>query len=183
VVNKSELDPSLADEIASQYAGADLRVWRVSAETGEGLGELAEGMRGELCCFTGQSGVGKSTLLSRILGRELETGELSEKIRRGKNTTRHAELLLGKGLRVLDTAGFSLLELDDMVMDPITMKDHWPELTEYEGECRFQPCYHDREPGCAVTAAAAEGHINRERLQRYRLLLEDVRKTWRERYD
>ena len=139
-------------------------------------------MAGRLCCLTGQSGVGKSTLLNALLVLSLETGEISRKIQRGKNTTRHAELLMKDGLRVLDTAGFSLLELDGG-MEPVTLKEYYPEFAEYEGKCRFEPCYHDREPGCAVTAACGEGAIHPERLARYRALLAEVRQAWRERYD
>ncbi len=182
IVNKCDLDASLAETIRKQYRGADAPVYAVSAVTGEGLEELRAAMAGEICCFTGQSGVGKSTLLSRLLGLELETGELSEKIQRGKNTTRHAELLMGDGLRVLDTAGFSLLELDSG-MEPVTLKDFYPEFVPYEGRCRFQPCYHDREPGCAVAAACEAGDVDAPRWERYRELLGEVRKTWRERYD
>lgn len=182
VVTKGDIDDSLADEIRAQYQGADAPVFAVCAETGEGLDALREAMQGELCCLTGQSGVGKSTLLNALLGLELETGEISQKIKRGKNTTRHAELLLKDGLRVLDTAGFSLLELDG-ALEPIKLKEYYPEFDEYEGECRFAPCYHDREPGCAVTAACEAGAIHPERLARYRALLSEVKATWRDRYD
>ena len=182
VVTKGDLDDTLADTLRAQYAEADVPVYPVCARTGEGLETLREAMRGELCCMAGQSGVGKSTLLNALLDLDLETGEISQKIQRGKNTTRHAELLLKDGLRVLDTAGFSLLELDGG-MDPITLKDYYPEFAEHEGECRFTPCYHDREPGCAVTAACEEGKIHPERLARYRELLAEVKMAWRERYD
>jgi len=182
VVTKGDIDDSLADEIRAQYQGADAPVFAVCAETGEGLDTLREAMQGELCCLTGQSGVGKSTLLNALLGLELETGEISQKIKRGKNTTRHAELLLKDSLRVLDTAGFSLLELDG-ALEPIKLKEYYPEFDEYEGECRFAPCYHDREPGCAVTAACEAGAIHPERLARYRALLSEVKATWRDRYD
>ena len=182
VVTKGDLDDTLAETLRAQYAGADVPVYPVCARTGEGLEALREAMRGELCCMAGQSGVGKSTLLNALLDLDLETGEISQKIQRGKNTTRHAELLLKDGLRVLDTAGFSLLELDGG-MDPITLKDYYPEFAEHEGACRFTPCYHDREPGCAVTAACEEGKIHPERLARYRELLAEVKTAWRERYD
>ena len=181
-INKCDLDPSLAQDLQVQYAGAETPIHAVSAATGEGVEALHETLRGRLCCLAGQSGVGKSSLLSRMLGLELETGELSWKIRRGKNTTRHAELLIKDGLRVLDTAGFSLLELDGR-MDPITLKEHWPELQRLEGQCRFQPCYHGKEPGCAATAAVEAGEIDPRRLERYRILLADVRQAWRKRYD
>ena len=182
VVNKCDLDEGLAQELSAQYAGAQVPVYAVSAESGQGLATLRERMGGRLCCLTGQSGVGKSTLLNALLGLSLETGEISRKIQRGKNTTRHAELLVKDGLRVLDTAGFSLLELDGG-MEPVTLKEYYPEFAEYEGKCRFEPCYHDREPGCAVTAACGEGAIHPQRLARYRALLTEVRQAWRERYD
>ena len=182
VVNKCDLDEGLAQELSAQYAGAQVPVYAVSAESGQGLTTLRERMGGRLCCLTGQSGVGKSTLLNALLGLSLETGEISRKIQRGKNTTRHAELLVKDGLRVLDTAGFSLLELDGG-MEPVTLKEYYPEFAEYEGKCRFEPCYHDREPGCAVTAACEEGAIHPQRLARYRALLAEVRQAWRERYD
>lgn len=182
VVNKCELDESLVETLRRQYAGAEVPVFAVSAAQHRGLDAVKEHMAGQLCCLTGQSGVGKSTLLNALLGLELQTGEISQKIQRGKNTTRHAELLMVDGLRVLDTAGFSLLELDAK-MEPVTLKDFYPEFAEYEGCCRFTPCYHDREPGCAVTEACEQGKIDPERLERYRLLLQEVRQTWRERYD
>lgn len=182
VVNKCDLNPGLGETLARQYAGAETAVCLVSAATGEGLDALRGVMAGHLSCLTGQSGVGKSTLLNALFGFTLETGEISEKIRRGKNTTRHAELLVKDGLRVLDTAGFSLLELDGQT-DPVTLKDEYPEFAPYEGKCRFEPCYHDREPGCAVTAACGAGEIDPQRLARYRELLAQVKQTWRERYD
>lgn len=182
VVNKCDLDATLSQALSTQYAGAQVPVCPVSAATGMGMPQLKELMRHRLCCLTGQSGVGKSTLLNALLGLELETGEISQKIQRGKNTTRHAELLMADGLRVLDTAGFSLLELDGQ-MEPITLKDYYPEFAPHEGHCRFEPCYHDREPGCSVSAACAAGEIDPQRLARYRSLLAQVRQAWRERYD
>lgn len=182
VINKCDLDESLAQELRTQYAGAQVPVCPVSAAAGTGLEALKSQMRGRLCCLTGQSGVGKSTLLNALLGLELETGEISQKIQRGKNTTRHAELLMQDGLRVLDTAGFSLLELDGQ-MEPIALKAYYPEFSEHEGCCRFEPCFHDREPGCSVSAACEAGEINPQRLARYRALLAQVKQAWRERYD
>lgn len=182
LVNKCDLDDSLVGELRGQYAGAECPVMALSAVDGRGLGEVRETMAGELCCLAGQSGVGKSTLINAILGLDRETGEISRKIQRGKNTTRHAELVMIGGLRVLDTAGFSLLELEGG-MEPVTLKEYYPEFLPHEGACRFSPCYHDREPGCAVTAACKAGEINYERLSRYRLLLADVKQAWRDRYD
>ncbi len=182
VVSKTDLDPTLAPTLREEYRLAEVPVLAVSAHTGEGLESLRVAMRGALCCFAGQSGVGKSSLLHALTGLDLEVGSLSEKISRGRNTTRKAELLSAGDLRVFDTAGFSLLE-PEKDTDPSTLKDRYPEFLPYEGQCRFDSCCHDREPGCAVTRAAAEGLIPPERLSRYRTLLSELRETWRNRYD
>ncbi len=181
VISKCDLDTELALRMREEYAQADCRVLPVSSMTGEGCDEVKSVMRGELNCLAGQSGVGKSTLLNRLFGLQEETGQISEKIQRGKNTTRRAEMFVVEDIRVLDTAGFSLLEMEE-VMDPVLLKEAYPEFEPMEGQCRFQPCYHDREPGCAVTDAVLRGAIPEARVQRYRRILADVRTNWKERY-
>ena len=182
-VNKSDLDSSLGDRIREEYKAAGIPVYSVSAKEKTGLEELREEIRqGGLCCFTGQSGAGKSTLLNALLDLQLETGSISRRIQRGKNTTRHTELIEKNGLRVMDTAGFNLLEAEN-AMEPEKLRERYPEFTEYEGLCRFRECLHDREPGCAVSEAAEQGRISPERLERYRILLEEAREVWRGRYD
>lgn len=182
VLNKCDLDPQREQEPREMYHGLDLPILSVSAQTGEGLQELAQIMREGICCFAGQSGVGKSTLLGKITGLQLHTGEISRKISRGRHTTRHTELLIQGGLMVLDTPGFSLLEPWEN-LEPIRLKDFYPEFAPYEGLCKFAPCYHFREPGCAVLQAAREGKISPKRLERYHTLLQQVQKAWRERYE
>lgn len=183
ILNKADLPK--AEETAalakSMYAGAEIDICRVSAQNGQAE-ELIRYLKGHTCCFSGQSGVGKSTLLNALFGLHQETGDISQKILRGKNTTRHAELFSFGDIRVIDTPGFSLLEMDE-VFDPVLLRDYYPEFAPYEGECRFSPCYHGTEPGCAVLRAAKEGKIDAHRLERYHTLLSDCRQTWRERYD
>ena len=181
-VNKADLDPDLAPMLQRDYAGSGAQVFRVCAARREGLEALREAMMGELCCMTGQSGVGKSTLLNALLNLDLETGDISRRIARGKNTTRHAELIVRDGLRVMDTAGFSLLETERN-LPPEILKERYPEFQPLEGRCRFRECLHDREPGCSVTQAVQEGNISAGRVDRYRQLLSEIRDTWRERYD
>lgn len=181
-VNKSDLDPGMADRVREEYRAAGIPVAGVSARTGQGLEELRALLQGEISCLAGQSGAGKSTLLNAMLGLDRETGAISERINRGKNTTRTVELLEKDGIRIMDTAGFNLLE-PEKGLDPKDLKDRYPEFAPCEGKCRFRECLHDREPGCAVTAAAEEGRISRGRLERYRALLAEARTEWENRYE
>ena len=181
VVNKYDLNPQRAEDILRQYAGAEVAPIAVSAARGIGLDILKARLSGRVHALAGQSGAGKSTLINALYGLKTQTGSLSRKIERGKNTTRHCELIpLADGGMVLDTPGFSLLESD--VFDPVELKDCWPEFTPYEGQCFFQPCYHDREPRCAVLNAVEGGEISRERHERYQALLAEMREQWRNRY-
>ncbi len=182
VVNKADEDPRYADAIRMEYKGSGIPVFSVSALEKKGLDQLKDALQGELCCFTGQSGVGKSTLLNALLNLNLETGDISHRIDRGKNTTRHSELIEKDGICVMDTAGFNLL-VPENEMEPEKLKNRYPEFSEYEGECRFRECVHDKEPGCAVRNAAEQGLISATRLSRYQLLLNEIREVWRERYD
>ena len=181
-VNKADLDPAFPVRISQAYERSGAAVCPVCAISGEGLDRLRLAMGKDLCCMTGQSGAGKSTLLNALLGLELETGEISAKISRGKNTTRRAELIRKDGIQVMDTAGFSLLD-PERDLPPEKLKERYPEFAPYEGRCRFRECLHDREPGCAVETAVRNGELSRERVERYRELLTETRETWRERYD
>lgn len=180
-VNKIDLGSELAQEIAREYAGTQLRVFAASAATGEGVDALREAMRGKVTCLAGQSAVGKSSLLNRLFGLDLETGGLSRKTERGRHTTRRSEMMVVDGMFVLDTPGFSLLELDEG-MEPEAFAQLYPEYNERAGECRFQPCMHDREPGCAVRAAVERGELSEARWLRYRELLGEVKEKWKGRY-
>ena len=180
-VNKGDLDPQTAEHIAHQYRGAGADVFPVCARTGEGVEALRARLRGHVHAVAGQSGAGKSTLLNALYGFGLQTGDVSQKIERGRHTTRHCELIpLEGGGMALDTPGFSLLETK--LCDPVLLKDGYPEFAPYEGQCRFSPCYHATEPDCAVRAAVAAGEVDKERHARYVALLEEMRIRWRDRY-
>lgn len=181
-VNKCDLDPARAEAIARQYRGAGVDPIAVSAARGDGLEALRAALAGKVHALAGQSGAGKSTLVNALYGLRVETGDLSRRIERGRNTTRHCELIpVAGGGMVLDTPGFSLLVTD--VFDPVELKASYPEFVPYEGKCFFQPCYHATEPKCAVRDAVAAGTIDAERHARYAALLEETRQRWRERYD
>ena len=181
-VNKSDIGMETYEKAREIYKSSGAPVIALSASSGQGLDELCSRMRGELTGFAGQSGVGKSALLSRVTGTELISGAISDRIKRGKQTTRHTTLLYHDGMRVMDTPGFSLLELP-RGMEPEQLSGYYPDFRPYEADCRFNPCLHLTEPGCAVKKACEAGDINASRLLRYGELMETVKKTWRERYD
>lgn len=182
VATKEDLDGGeLARTLRRDYAKADAAVISVCAGTGAGLDELRDAMGGDICCLAGQSGVGKSTLLAALTGLDLEVGEISRKIARGKNTTRRAELLMTGGLRVFDTAGFSLLALSGLE-EPESLPAYYPEFWPMAEGCRFQPCLHATEPGCLVRRAVETGDISRARHDRYLTLLGEMREAWERRY-
>ena len=181
-VNKSDLGDRTYEEAAALYGGGDIRCVKVSARTGEGFPLLEDALRGRFGCLAGQSGVGKSAVLSRLMEAELVSGDISQRIGRGRQTTRHTSLLYHKGLKMLDTPGFSLLELPGG-LTPEELPLHYPEFAPYAQGCRFQPCLHLNEPGCAVKEAELAGRIHPRRMAGYRELAALVSSAWKERYD
>ena len=172
-VNKCDLDPAL--DLTRIYRNAGFTVICTSAETGEGVEELRELIRGKLVAFTGNSGVGKSSILNRLSPElALPTGEVSEKLGRGRHTTRHVELYdLGEGTYVADTPGFSSFDTDQMdVILKENLQYAFPDFGPYIGSCQFHDCSHRKEPGCAVTAALAAGQIEQTRYDSYLRLYE-----------
>ena len=172
-VNKCDLDPAL--DLVRIYTKAGFPVIRASAETGAGVEELRSLIHGKLIAFTGNSGVGKSSILNRLCpSLALPTGEVSEKLGRGRHTTRHVELYsLGEDTFVADTPGFSSFDTDQMeVILKENLQYAFPDFGPYVGQCQFHDCTHRREPGCAVTAALAAGEIEPTRYDSYLRLYE-----------
>ena len=172
-VNKTDLAPG--DELQAIYTAAGYPVILTSADTGRGVEELREAIRGKVCAFTGNSGVGKSSLLNRLSPElSLKTAEVSEKLGRGKHTTRHVELFdLGEGSLLADTPGYASFELEMMKIIPKEeLAADFREFRPYLGECRFPDCAHRKEPGCAVTEALREGKIAPSRYRSYERLYE-----------
>ncbi len=179
-VNKFDLDPKTAEAIQCAYETAADGAFLVSAQTGEGVEALREALSGSVHALAGQSGAGKSTLINQLYGLKLVTGQVS-RMERGKHTTRHSELIrLPGGGMVLDTPGFSLLE--SQLIEPIHLKESYPEFAPYEGDCRFNPCAHVSEPGCAVRSAVGVA-IDPGRHERYKLLFDEMTQRWKDRYD
>ncbi len=172
-VNKCDLDP--ARELVRIYENAGFPVICTSAKTGEGVEALGQLLNGKLTAFTGNSGVGKSSILNCLSPKlELATGEVSEKLGRGRHTTRHVELYrLGKDTYVADTPGFSAFDTDQMdVILKENLQYAFADFGRYLGSCQFRDCSHRKEPGCAIRMACQRGEIEKTRYDSYLRLYE-----------
>lgn len=175
-VNKCDLEPG--EELARIYERAGFPTLRVSAETGEGMDALRQAIAGRVCAFTGNSGVGKSSILNALeRGFDLATGEVSDKLGRGRHTTRHVELFrLSCGALAADTPGFSSFDVDRMELArKEELQYSFREFAPYLGKCQFQDCAHVKEKGCAVLAAVRAGEIPKTRHQSYVRLYEQAK--------
>lgn len=182
LLNKSDLHES--GDLYDAYQKAGFPVVRASAVTGEGIDEITDLLAGKISAFTGNSAIGKSSILNRIDSRfGLQVGDMSEKIARGRHTTRHVELFrLDNGGLVADTPGFSTF--DAVRMEKLTkenLQQYFPEIDRFFAQCRFTDCKHIKEPGCVVREAVERGEIARSRYESYRMLYEEVaaQKLWK----
>ena len=171
-VNKCDMDPGA--DLAAIYRQAGYTVIQTSAETGLGIDELRSALSGKFCAFTGNSGVGKSSILNALDPElKLPVGEVSEKLGRGRHTTRHVQLYAIGDALIADTPGFSSFDTDQMeVILKENLQYAFPEFGKYIGTCQFRDCSHRKEPGCAVTAALAAGEIGKSRYESYLKLYE-----------
>lgn len=172
-INKTDIDP--ADELYDIYTRSGFVTVRTSVQTGEGISELKSALRGKICAFTGNSGVGKSSILNSIAPSfNIEVAAVSAKLGRGKHTTRHVELYdIGDNTFIADTPGFASFDIEMMqTIDKQELQHDFREFKKYLGECRFNDCAHLKEPGCAVTAALQCGEIMPSRYQSYKRLYE-----------
>jgi ribosome biogenesis GTPase len=168
-------------ELYNAYEKCGYKVLFISVKEEKGLDELKELLRGKTTTLAGPSGVGKSSLLNKLVPDALmQTGELSRKIDRGKNTTRHSELFYVSELSqgdeetyLFDTPGFTSLNLNDVTTD--NLMQYYPEFEEYEPECRFGGCSHIAEPDCGVKNALSEGKISAVRYENYKIIYEDLK--------
>ncbi len=171
VINKCDLDRG--DELYRIYQSSGYPCLQVSALSGEGIDALRALIQGKNCCFTGNSGVGKSSILNALNANlSIETAEVSQKLGRGRHTTRHVELFdLGNNTLLADTPGFAAFDSDSE--EPITQQELaalFPDFAPFLGDCRFDDCSHRAEPDCSLRAAVEAGHVMPSRYESYKRL-------------
>ena len=182
VIVCTKADLGEAEFLRKAYERSTLPFIAIHYDTGEGLDEVKQWIAGRLCAFCGNSGVGKSTLLNALLPEaERETSAISQKLGRGRHTTREVTIFEAFGGRIADTPGFASLEANRAGFIPKENLEHaFPEFGPYLGECQFTGCSHRTEKGCAVRAALAEGRLSQTRYDSYCAMYDEVKdvKDW-----
>lgn len=176
VFNKSDLATEEEQEaLRKVYAGSGCKICFISAKKEQGIEQVKAVLSGKTSTVAGPSGVGKSSFINRLQSDvSMETGDISEKIERGKHTTRHTEFItLDDATFIMDTPGFSSLAVFDLEKEEL--ESFYPEFEEVRKQCRFHGCSHTHEPGCAVKAAIEEGKISRVRYENYKLIYEELK--------
>lgn len=176
VFNKSDLATEEERQaLRDIYAGSGCEILFVSAKQDQGIEEVRNLLKGKTSTVAGPSGVGKSSLINKLQSDvNMETGSISEKIERGKHTTRHTEFIpMGEDTFIMDTPGFSSLAVFDMEKEEL--EQFYPEFDAYRDSCRFNGCSHTHEPGCGVKEAIEEGKISKERYENYKLIYDELK--------
>ena len=168
--------------LGSVYENCGYRVFTVSAAKEQGMQEVEAYLKGKTTVVAGPSGVGKSSITNRMQKEiQMETGEISKKLKKGKHTTRHSQMIpIDHETYLCDTPGFSSLYTTDMEKEEL--KNFFPEFHPYEGKCRFLGCIHGKEPGCAVKEALEQGNISKERFENYTMFYEELKEQEKRRY-
>jgi len=184
IINKIDLVKRAdIDETERIYIKTGFPIVKMSKVTMEGYDLLHEKLKGKCTVFAGQSGVGKSTILNNITSSSvMETGEVSKKIKRGKQTTRHVQLIpIDYGGYVVDTPGFSLMSPEGVQHEELSWM--YPEFEKYQSLCRFNGCSHIKEPGCSIKDAVKAGEISEKRYECYKRIYEELKQLYDKRYE
>lgn len=179
-VNKCDEDLQTFDYVIKNYAHAVDGVFSVSAKTGKGINELVSALSGKLCCLSGQSAVGKTSICNAIFGKNEAVNTVSEKTDRGRHTTTSRVIHYDDRLLVIDTPGFSAYELNDV--DIYSLMNYYKDFANYNGKCYYVGCMHVNEPDCLVKNAVESGKISVDRYNRYISIYKEIKEYEKRKY-
>ncbi|MBE5756873.1 MAG: ribosome small subunit-dependent GTPase A [Clostridiales bacterium] len=173
IINKSDLGADeLYQETIEEYEESGIEIYKISSKDDKNLEFIKEKLKGNLTVLAGQSAVGKTSLVNALFGYSLKTGDLSEKINRGKHSTTYSNIYFVGDIKIIDTPGFAVIETEEFFKDE-DIKDYYPEYVEASNFCKFRDCKHVNEPGCEVLRLIKEGKLSAVRHQRYLELLKE----------
>ncbi len=164
VVNKSDIDSDIYQEILSVYSNLDIKFMQVCAKSGQGIDELKGVLKNKLSVLAGQSAVGKSSIINKMFGLDLKVGDLSEKIERGRHTTTRSEIFEVDDIKIIDSPGFAVIDAN---VDAKEVAEFYPEYVSVSAGCKFRGCSHINEPQCKVKELVENGSLSKERYERY----------------
>lgn len=173
VVNKHDVSATVYDEIVKDYGSLGIKIFSVSSKTNVGIEELKQFLVGKLAVLAGQSASGKTSIVNAMFNLQLKTGDLSEKIARGKHTTTRSEIFEHDNVRIVDSPGFAVLDAQISLEDlPLC----YPEYVEVSCECKFRGCVHVHEPDCKVKELVLSGDLSSRRYDRYVIIYNEISK-------
>ena len=164
VLNKSDIESNIYQEVVNEYANLGIKIMSVSSNNKDGIDQLKELLKDKLSVFAGQSAVGKTSITNAMFNLELKTGEVSEKIERGRHTTTRSEIFEYEGIKVIDSPGFAVIDADVSIDD---LPQCYPEYFKVSNECKFRGCSHIAEPNCKVKELVNNGDFSQNRYERY----------------
>lgn len=173
VLNKSDIDSQILSDIEKEYKNLDLKIINVSAKNNIGICQLKELLKDKFALLAGQSAVGKTSIINSMFNLDLKTGELSEKIERGKHTTTRSEIFEIEGIKIIDSPGFAVIDAD---VDYKELQNYYNEYLENSSQCKFRGCSHISEPDCKIKQMVENGELSESRYERYKEIYNELSK-------
>ncbi len=173
LVNKTDVDQTIIDKIKDEYKALNVNILPICVYENKGVDEIKELLKGKLSVLAGQSAVGKTSLINLLFGLNNKTGELSDKIVRGKHTTTRSEIFEKDGVKLIDSPGFAVIDANVSLEE---LPECYPEYLDVANQCKFRGCTHTSEPSCKVKELVEKGILSKDRYERYTEIYEQVSK-------